>query len=456
MKLRANVYIFLAALWCAIILVYSLRTFQHYFILYPQSDDLAASRTPLHSFASSRVPDACVDAYRLPGFVYFRADSADARYVPFYSEFHNGPELADAQYPRPAERGNLVLDDDAIEAEYMALSPRPWFAELQTYHRLLQAESEIAEGGEHKIVLNTTEQALHDEMRWLHDRRLLILGDSIDRNMINFFCQDLGLNLTMDGGPVQGPKQTTAYCHVPLLNFTLMQWHIPGMFTYRPEWWWVEDMPLVAFEERFDQIFEKYSLPLVLGPSGSSPDLVLFASGLWDDRSFREAELAEKYKDTPIASRPEIKWNSASQMHWRQLQFLNARTQKFVAKIRSLFGTDVPLMYRSLIMRKNEKANDLGVVSIDRMTRSLSAQLGIEVFDWARIAYGFSGEYFDNIHIGHGHMSRIWADMVLSYLFRSAGGIEVKGNVTVWPCDTAHNARSWERCHSYFVEPLNR
>ncbi|KAK7207381.1 hypothetical protein BZA70DRAFT_271141 [Myxozyma melibiosi] len=416
---------------------------------------------------SIEVKPGCSDPYKTAGWLFTSAeDHTLTRWIPFYSEFHDLPEHPLAAYPRvEGQDDRSLLNDKRVDPAIMALAPPPWTKMFHNFYLILRGINYRESHPEEARELTDEEKEIMSQMGWVRDRTVLLVGDSIDRNMITYFCSELNLEFQNYGGPVHGTRQTTASCHVPFVNFTIVQWHVAGMFTSRPEWWWEDHMNVVPFEERFAKIFEKYSLASTISRySGHGPDLVLFQSGSWDERGFREAAHYEAQKEVPFEERVSAPSVSSGQLSMSQLRFINSRMQKLVQKLRSMFSDDTPLMYRSLSFRRDGKKSDLALLSIDRMHRSMVQHLGIEVFDWSLMSYGFTEEFKDSLHFRKGALSWLWSDMLLHYLFRAAGGIEDRGKIIKSPPlpmttekeKSSARTKYWDRCHNYLVGQDNR
>lgn len=134
-------------------------------------------------------------------------------------------------------------------------------------------------------------------------------------------------------------RHTIARCDVPTLNLTLNHWHFPGSYTTKPEWWWMEGMRLVAFEERMEEFWRPTLQPHVRGLDGRSPDLVLWQNGLWDQRMMWEANEADK------RTRGEDLNNTRErQMMWEEVRFVMGRLTKLIKMVKEEFGEDVPMV----------------------------------------------------------------------------------------------------------------
>ncbi|KAK9481157.1 hypothetical protein V1514DRAFT_361204 [Lipomyces japonicus] len=414
----------------------------------------------------TRRSDACVDPYRLPGMLsYNRMDPNATTWIPYYEEFHNGPVPAAAVYPHPLQGAEPPLNDTAEDVVLaQKLAPPPWMARLVQYYNVLRGK-ELSDQQKQVHEFTNHDLQLINEMSWVQHRRVLLIGDSIDRLMAFWFCQEFGLQITEHGGSgvrQQSTRQTTAVCHVPLVNLTIVQWHMPSLFTFRPQWWWEKAMTVVPFEERIQDIYGPATANMLRGMSDTAgPDLITFQSSVWDERAFREAQF-DHDKTGMTLEEVEIKrktmWSTAEQLKTSQLRFIAARTRMVVRTIRDMFGDRVPFMYRTPTVRRDGKSSDLGMLSIDRLQRAVMASLDVEVFEWGRLTYGFPEEYKDTLHIARGGLSWLWADMILSYLFRASGGQFFQNQIIKWPQPDRwyHTVQNWDVCHSWLVSTESR
>lgn len=268
---------------------------------------------------------------------------------------------------------------------------------------------------------------------WLWGRRVLIIGDSVDRFMVQFFCQEFGRT------DQQPEPRTTATCEIPTFNLTIIQWHFSGSFTYRPDWWWMEDMKEVAFEERWDTWWSKTLDSQVRGLNGRAPDLLLWQSGLWDQRAFWEGGAAHN-KTAGMGTMGEHQ----RQLVWEEARFVTVRLKKLLRVLRDEFG-DIPSMFRTVSLHKNSNAEDANLMELDRIQRSIAEQQGHEIFEWGRILSSFTMLYRDKTHTDKGPGSWLWGNMMLEYLRRSAG------SVSAWHDEEQSYFDNWALCHSRLI-----
>lgn len=269
-----------------------------------------------------------------------------------------------------------------------------------------------------------------DTMPWLWGRRMLLIGDSVDRYLTQFFCEEFGRPFRAEG---MGPR-TYAMCNIPEFNLTVMQWHFSGSWTYRPNWWWMDDMAVVSFEERWEKYFTPTVDKYLKGQNGKGPDLILWQNGLWDQRALWEAgeahfgKASENETDYVMGSRDR-------QLAFDEVRFIAARISKFVNKIASTFGADTPTMFRAITMHRTSEANDANLYDIDRIGRTVGNRAGHETFEWGRIISAHSWLYKDKTHAGKGAASWLWGNMAIEYLARAAG----KGGAPYF--------EGWSKCH---------
>ncbi|KAK9474558.1 uncharacterized protein V1510DRAFT_401222 [Dipodascopsis tothii] len=380
----------------------------------------------------------CADPYVQDGFLHTTSNVRDTRWLPLYLDDRYAEPPANAQYP-PARNGDAVVEPTFSTAPpppaVLGRAPRNWLRDAANYHFMLQDVANHANRGAGTArTLSETDRRLTRDLHWLHNRRLLVLGDSVDRFMIQFICEEFGSTSreakSEAGTDRIGGKHTSAYCHIPTLNFTVAHWHVAGMYTLHPDWWWLPHMDTVAFEERWPKFFEPFR-DRVAGLDGRNPDLILFQSGLWDERMFRESAISKL--DLPRAEAVETALGREGRpLTWDETTFFKARMAKFIDLIRDNFPA-VPVMYRSLTTRREAGKADLPTIGMDRVSRHLAAQNGIKVFEWASLVRGHSTEYLDYLHMGRGSSSYLWGQMVLHYLFSAAGGVQVEGQVVRWP-----------------------
>ncbi|KAK9479541.1 hypothetical protein V1514DRAFT_341832 [Lipomyces japonicus] len=383
----------------------------------------------------------CDDPYKRNGYLYLPKNYHYLSWIPFYDDFFNSDDPLGAVYPHDTKQ-RVDIASKRLESQFLADAPHMWMSDLVEYVELKNIQ-DISPQNQTKL--------RHAEKRisFLNGKRVLMIADSVDRYILQYFCSELGLEADFGN-----KRHTIANCFVPQLNFTIYHWHLASYFSYRPSWWWQKTMDKVAFEERYETIF-KPTLSKVEGATGK-PDVILFQSGLWDQVSFlkmADAELASNKK-----LQAELKTINR-QMTWSEIRLYSSRWKQFIHHIRGIFGDDVHLVYRSLTPHKESDDRDLMIYDMDRIGRYFSNKMGIEVFEWARLVTGFSSMWRDQVHISQGPLSWLYQNMLLSLVFRAAGGVEVQGNITRWPSEFQqrhHGIDPWFECHQNYVQNILR
>ncbi|KAK9469163.1 hypothetical protein V1512DRAFT_268848 [Lipomyces arxii] len=279
---------------------------------------------------------------------------------------------------------------------------------------------------------------LASNLQWVHNRRILLVSDSVDRYQSEYVCNRVG-EVLVNG---KRGKQSTAICHIPLFNLTFINWHVASTSMTRPDWWWVENMDIVPIETRW----EKFYLPTLnetIGTNGHSPDLIMIHSSLWDHTFFVNA---------PQTAGGKVDFSRS--LNWREMRFYMMRFKYLVSLLRDLYGADVPMLCRATTYKKSLLSN-LSIHDLDRASRYVCHELGIEVMEFGSINQGFFQMYKDMVHVNRGPTSILWANMMFWYLFRVMGGVEVKGELVKMPPEIEVNrSAEWNRCHTSFMNKL--
>ncbi|KAK9477546.1 hypothetical protein V1514DRAFT_112434 [Lipomyces japonicus] len=390
----------------------------------------------------SEIPPHCRDPYRVPGYLYVPENKhyLHTQWIPFLdTNFLDVPDPKSAEYPTDV----IPFFTDAPPPDtFIERSPHNWFAELYNYRNILKHADEAANGKREKLSLSDSQQRLFRRLNWIHNRRVLVLGDSVDRIMIQFFCEDYESHAHFTQGSFGG-QHTTYNCHIPSVNLTISHWHVASLYPMRPSWWWLDHIRLVAFEDRFEKLF-KPVWDKVIGMNGQTPDLIIFQSGLWDERAFRESSRNFKYPEDEKLSKEQLEKKMSErrksglgkegrQLAWDELVFFKSRMAKFMRYLREKFGAQTPMLYRSLTTRRDSNVADLATINMDRISRLIAQREGVEIFEWARLTSGFSDQYMDYLHVGRGPLSATWGNMMLYYLFRASGGINFNGTIERYP-----------------------
>ncbi|KAK7203429.1 hypothetical protein BZA70DRAFT_291459 [Myxozyma melibiosi] len=387
------------------------------------------------------IPAHCDDPYLRPGFLRmpWRDESRETyvgtRWIPYYNDvLAQQPLSPAAQYPNPdlAQAPELIFKDSSVPTSLRTQAPYDWMSLLYQF-----TLSEVV-----PIPAETMQEYIN-RLSWLRNKRVLMLGDSVDRVMIYNFCKELKAHESNFQNSLMG-KHTTAYCRIPSLNFTIIHWHFPSMLSARPDWWWIPYIRHVPFEERVEKLFLANQTEdlgtAVAGMNGRAPDLIIYQSLLWDWMAFNQGDQDEPARD----------------LFWSELDFYRSRLSMFVDYFRNLFGADVPMMYRAVIPTHEMVDSSVILRQLDTMARHVADEKGVEVFEWGHTMDGYLDEYRDKLHVRHGPHSYLYANMLLYYLFRAVGGKETRGQIIEWPANDTEKAaerwnlgKAWEECHPY-------
>lgn len=355
------------------------------------------------------------------------SERRNARWIPYTDEFLEADFPSTAKYPKPNGQ-DVFFGVSEVEKAFAESDSTP----QSRMHAVVAEDQRRRESVTVEFKNQTADDfvAMKDEghLGWLWGRRVLFLGDSVDRFMIQFFCEELGRQMS------QPAPHTTATCEIPTFNLTLIHWHYAGSWTYTPDWWWMDDMKEIAFEERFTKMWEPMLDTTVRGPTGK-PDLIMWQNGLWDQRALWECGEAHYNETDPLGQRER-------HLEWEEIRFIAARVRKLVQFLREQFGSDVPTMFRAFTVHRESNARDANLYELDRLSRAIAEKAGHEIFEWGRIITAFSMLYKDQTHPGKGTASWLWANMMLDYLARSAAAGDP---------ERAPYFDGWDACHEHLL-----
>ncbi|KAK7206558.1 hypothetical protein BZA70DRAFT_107274 [Myxozyma melibiosi] len=409
----------------------------------------------LESATAIVIPAECEDPYRMPGYLVLPENVTDPAtlketvYVPFYDTFTDRPPVAIATYPQPPHQNFDFAPTKTPDAELMRQAPTDWMVRIQKHvYNQNNPLVYFDENDEDAIADVAARNRTARELVWLRNKRVLMLADSVDRYMLMHFCTQAGVQ------GIEGliGKHTLAICHIPSLNFTITHWHIPGMLSATPDWWYISEISHVPFEARFEDMYKQY-LNLTIGMDGKGPDLIIYQSILWDTFNFARGPAAHALTGLSSTNEPP---DEGRLLFWSELEFYRSRQQIMINYFRSLFSNSAPFLYRSALNHRFEGPIDIPVYQLDRVARAVAHANSIEVLEWAQFARGFYEIYRDVIHVNLSAQSWLYSNMMLYYLFRATGGEEVRGRVTKWPLtDVDKQVRhwskgdTWEKCNQY-------
>jgi hypothetical protein len=125
---------------------------------------------------------------------------------------------------------------------------------------------------------------------WLSGRRVLIVGDGLDRLMIKNFYDEVN-------GNFQQEWHIMSTCEIASFNTTFVHWHIVSLFNYTPPWWEEHEsaMKHVVFEDWYEHSWKPSRQLHLRGLNGRGPALILWQSGLWDQIQFLSVLAKSRY-----------------------------------------------------------------------------------------------------------------------------------------------------------------
>lgn len=297
------------------------------------------------------------------------------------------------------------------------------------------------------LVLKESLRRKHNEpkdpkLSWVDGRVVLLISDSVDRYNTQWFCNEFKERRYDEKATFHeaGKAHSTALCTVPSMNFTIVHWHLAGMTTYMPSWWWdsinIADVP---FENRWDNVWN-YTFNEIVSINGKGPDLVIWQSTVWDRKNWLGVAKEHYGEDHHMAQ-------FTRQLVWDEIRFYAARVKTLIQMLQERLGKDVPMMLRTMTLDQKSMHKDIQPYDMDRINRVVGEKYGIEPFEWGRIIAGQSDLYRDSLHPGKGSSSWLWGTMVLEYLARAVGAGTDGGARE----ERARYFSGWNECHDELV-----
>ncbi|KAG9008586.1 hypothetical protein FRB95_001310 [Tulasnella sp. JGI-2019a] len=321
----------------------------------------------LSGLASPRCPAHCPsDPFVKSGILHLGAYPNDTRWLPFPHD--------------PIDALSHPLRSETID--YNAIPDMNVFAQASPqYMKMLSVNSTA--------------------MPWVVNKTILIIGSSHDRNNIQFMCDDVHGKYTDLGGHKFG------YCTIPHYNLTLVNWFLYGMVDSEGFDWFrpTEDRP-ITFEKRFDEVM----IPLMHKQGLAKPNLIIETSLFWDDMFF---EIRAKHLNSTHGGHSPLTY---SEINWHR-----SRVHALISKTRQLYGSQVPIMFRTRHLRKDNRWNRvLRIFQLDQSVRAIAEELGIKLFDWGGNLEGQTDMFYDDDqHFKNGPATWLAGDMMLFYLRRA-------------------------------------
>lgn len=308
---------------------------------------------------------------------------------------------------------------------------------------------------------------IHDhkfvELEFMRNRTVLMIGDSIDRNLVTHFGRR-GLIGTKgshqflevpDGVNIPQLKLEShkiGKAHLPELNFTIYNWFLMGLGVQNevPFFHPREDLP-----QEFTNRLETFFLPLLRANLMPKPDLIVFNTGFWDLEYLARTRLA-KYNLPDIQPRKVegptglkiVNLGDGNPLSLTELAYHRLRLRNFIKflitslnsiyppsdRSTSLFNNfqqsphdrPIEIMYRSMQLGNATLTNAFAaerVHQLEESNRLVLKEFGIKVLEWGKMTLGLDTQLDDpSIHYGIGSVQYIFGDMLLFYLKRLVSG----------------------------------
>ncbi|EGG04058.1 uncharacterized protein MELLADRAFT_117134 [Melampsora larici-populina 98AG31] len=385
-----------------LISIISLSLFIYVFIDSHHSDLSLPQRWSI--IRSRNLPEYCYNPYQLPGQV---------------------------ETPQPPQTKSKY------EAQWIVKNPQP-------RRRGRNEGKQVGQNFKIKSLLSDLLNGI--EHKWLKDKTIILIGDSLDRNVVHFIFNDVLMNskvsnhrfLTNQTDPKFIEPQTASHRigigkHLNL-NFVISNWFLMGIDIESPQEFFHpdEDEP-----QEFESRIRKFYLPLLGTELTKTPDLVLFNSGLWD-LVYRSEASVYNSKHNSTLSKPRIGERLTNQ----ELLEHEERFMKFIRVLQSIFpNKKTKLVYRTMpYSSKNANSNAMStkrIIQFDTFhlklihkLNSVSGSKQIGVLDWSSVTHELLFELKDLVHFNPGKAQWFFAELLLHQLRRIVLG---DNHQTEWP-----------------------
>lgn len=285
------------------------------------------------------------------------------------------------------------------------------------------------------------------EHQWLKDKTVILIGDSLDRNVVHFMFNEVLTNpklsthrfLTNRTDPQFIEPQTASH-RIGIgkqtnLNFVISNWFLMGIDVEKPEEFFHpgEDEP-----QEFEARIRKFYVPLLGTPLlTKTPDLVVFNSGLWDLVYRSEAAVYHSKQNSTL---PKV--TVGEKLTDEELLEHEHRFMKFMNVLQKIFpNRKTKLVYRTMpYSSKNANSNAMStnrIIQFDsfhlKLIKKLNSASGtkqIGVLDWSSVTHELLSELKDLVHFNPGKAQWLYAELLLHQLRRIVLG---DNHQTEWP-----------------------
>jgi len=361
-----------------------------------------------------------------------------------------------------AELGHLFTADNLHDSRYIIYNDQPHL-----------------DAPDQDWVVPSLTSAIHDhkfvELEFLRNRSVIMIGDSIDRNLVTHFGRR-GLAGTKghhkffetpDQAHIMTPRLEShriGMAYLPELNFTVYNWFLMGLGVKSevPFFHAREDMP-----QQFESRLETFFLPLLRANLMAKPDLIVFNTGFWDLEYLARTRTAH-YDLPDIQPRTNegptnlkiINLGDGNPLSLTELAYHRVRLRAFlkmlIDSLKSIYDDPhyrrdqknsnyldrpVEIMYRSMQLGNATLTNAFAAERIHQLEESnrlVLKEFNIKIMEWGKMTIGLDSQLDDpSIHYGIGSAQYIFGDMMLFYLKRL-----ISGSKDEWVgCDWIRNRR---------------
>ncbi|KAK9371925.1 uncharacterized protein V1513DRAFT_286397 [Lipomyces chichibuensis] len=405
--------------------------------------EYSTNSTHGHESISSKTSYECINPYAQPGFIWMETRNTidNTTWVPFYSG------LLDEQFSQIWDTKGKPVDKVVDNTRYflnnlppddlLKNAPTQWFQLLRQYKNVSDAVATENRAGR-KMESAEALRELKKQLYWVRNRSLLVVGDSADETLVSHFCNSLAGALDYD--PRNSSETSIVTCNIREWNLTITHWQLGCVGLNCSS-------SAVETPESVDQKWDRYFVPTsdsVVGKNGVSPDLVIFQLGLWSEQFFVNQYMEYVHRKSMDYSRT---------LNFKELVLYTRLLRRTISKLRDLYGHKVPILYRTVAL-KNNLEQDIAALNLDSVARYACRELDIETIDFGWIVRGYYSFYRDDVNIDEGPLSALWANMAFWYLFRSQGGVEVRGDLVRMPDMDKTTVDAWNMCHDTFMKDL--
>ncbi|RSH79695.1 uncharacterized protein EHS24_009347 [Apiotrichum porosum] len=312
---------------------------------------------------SSSCPAHCPsDPFVQPGMLHWSKNGNDneTRWMPFPTAKYQWEVMPDALH--------LPLND-TIPPEVWQNAPEQYTARLERHD---------------------------DAWDWMRNRTVIFVGEL----EVEQLCEIIGGRKEPWGG------HTGGLCYVERLDLLVMNWFMYGMVDSEGGWPEGEAKP-ATFENRINEVM----LPKMreAGFGGRKVSLSVVSSLFWDD-AFLSIERGRLNKDV----------GEAHGYLWNEIAWHRGRVRELIQFMRGLFGSDLPLMFRTRQLRlQHDHFKVLRIFQLDQGCRAIAKEMAVRLFTWGGKLEGYDKFYDDDQHYGKGPNTYVFGDMMFFYLHRA-------------------------------------